>query len=365
MAPRRRKAGSKGLVANVYAAWDRRRGVTYYRYRRPDTGAWRGLGTDRAAANRAGRKLNQVLVPDEAATDRVVERVLDERVERLGPLAERFKAHLREITDSDGNRRAAKTLSEYDRMVDAFVAHMGADTVVDEIGRRAVTGYLEGRPSRSYNAHRSVLRQLFALYVATSDRADNPVEGTLTKAHVVARARLTYDEYRRIWKAAPPWFRNAMDLSLRSLQARAEVAALRFDDEREPGYLFVDRQKVARHEAGHIRIAIGPRLRQVIDGCRDERLSLPAAIPLGSFAGSSRIPVPAAPPSAPVAVIPVGSFRGLTRTPAVEPVSGVPVVRWSCTPSPPISSPPRSRNGCGARSKSPGVGRPPRSRRSS
>ncbi len=260
------------MADNVYAAYDRRRGCTYYRYKHPQTGRFHGLGTDKAKANRAARKLNNKLAPGDAQAGDLAERIAAEGTVRLGALAERFKAHLREKTDAKGNRRSAKTLDDYDRYVDDAVAHFGAGADVDEIGRRAVSAYLDQFPARSYNARRTVLRQLFALHVATSD---NPVDGTLTRTHVVERARLTQAEYDRIWKIAPHWFRVAMDLSLRSLQSRLEVAHMRYSDEREPGYLFVDRQKVARHEAGHIRIAVGPRLREVITRSREDALASP------------------------------------------------------------------------------------------
>jgi integrase len=128
-------------------------------------------------------------------------------------------------------------------------------------------------PGRSYGAYRTILSQLFEYHRATSNRADNPVEGTLRKPHVVQRARLTGDEYDAVREKAPPWLRNAMDLSLRSLQSRAEIAAMRFDHELEAGRLFVDRAKVEHHEAGHICIEIGPMLREVIAGCRDDLAS--------------------------------------------------------------------------------------------
>lgn len=92
----------------------------------------------------------------------------------------------------------------------------------------------------------------------------NPVDGTLNQPHVVQRARLTKAEYDAIYEIAPPWFRNAMDLSLLTLQSRAEITRMRFDNGREPAYLFIDRAKVERHESGHFRICIGPQFRALI-----------------------------------------------------------------------------------------------------
>ncbi|PSQ91388.1 MAG: hypothetical protein BRD57_04560 [Proteobacteria bacterium SW_6_67_9] len=238
MSPRKRTGKSRGLPANLYAVT--KRGRTYYRYQRPDTGEWRGAGYDRQAAIRAAKRANEQLTPAEPVSEAAYQRMVSGDGLAIEDLGERFKSHLREVTDSRGRRRAGKTLYEYDRMVDrAVTAWAGRDA--GDITRADVTAFLEPFGGRSYGAYRTVLHQLFAYFVATSDRDDNPVAGTLTKPHVVERTRLTQAEFDAVREHAPPWLANAMDLSLVTLQARAEIAAMRFDDERQAGYLFVDR----------------------------------------------------------------------------------------------------------------------------
>lgn len=113
---------------------------------------------------------------------------------------------------------------------------------------------------------------MFAWAVAEGLRDDNPVEGTLTRVEVVRRQRLTLATWRRIRNAAEPWFRNALDLALQTLQRREDLVAMRFDQV-EDGRLLVRQQKVEGHGTGNIRIRVSRELGALIEDCRDDLLS--------------------------------------------------------------------------------------------
>lgn len=266
MSPRPRKSGRRGWPDNLYA--DRKGGRTYYRYRHPQTGQFHGLGSDYQAAAKAARLLNARLMGGTLDVDRLVAKV--EAIDApFREIAARFKQHLRERRNRRGRPLAEKTLVEYERMVDTAAAAWG-ERETAAITRRQAAEFLRRFPARTANAYRSVLRQLFAFAIAEGIRDDNPIEGTLKRTEVVQRQRLTLEQFRKIHKAAPHWFQCAMDLALQTLQRREDLVWIRFDDEREPGWLFVDQQKVEGHGTGHIRIRIGPQLRAVISRCRDD-----------------------------------------------------------------------------------------------
>ncbi len=56
MAPRPRKPGRRDLPPNLYLS------CGYYRYRRPDTGTWHQMGTDKQRAIAAAKTLNARLL---------------------------------------------------------------------------------------------------------------------------------------------------------------------------------------------------------------------------------------------------------------------------------------------------------------
>ena len=57
----------------------------------------------------------------------------------------------------------------------------------------------------------------------------NIPEMTLIKDHVVERPAMTLEWFQAIRNAAGPWFRNAMDLALHTVQRREDIVLYRFD----------------------------------------------------------------------------------------------------------------------------------------
>lgn len=245
----------------------RRRGVEYYLYRHPQTGQRHGMGGDLSEAKKAARILNAQLMDTTPAADRMVASVLGVDAPYRDSVGQ-FKGHLRTRRNKRGQPMAEKTLLEYDRMLESTAQRWGSRET-KAVTRRDVADLLDTLPDVSANKYRSILSQLFVFAVAKGLRDDNPAQDTLKRTEVVQRTRLNLEDYQRIHAVAPPWFQVAMDLGLQSLQRREDLVWLRFDDEREPGWLFVDQRKVEGHGTGHIRIAVGTELRQVIARCRD------------------------------------------------------------------------------------------------
>lgn len=266
MSPRPRKSGRRGWPENLYT--ERKRGGIYYVYRHPQTARRHGMGRDLAEAKQAARILNAQLMDQTPVVDRLVASVVGTDAP-YGKTVEWFETHLRTRRNKRGQPMANKTLSEYDRMLE-FTADRWGRRETKAITRRDVAKLLSGMPDVTANKYRSILAQLFRFAIAEGLRDDNPAEGTLKRTEVVQRQRLTWNGYQTIHHIAPPWFQTAMDLALQTLQRREDLVWMRFDNEREPGWLFVDQQKVEGYGTGHIRIGIGAELRDVIGRCRDD-----------------------------------------------------------------------------------------------
>lgn len=265
MTPRPRKSGRRGWPEHLYA--EQKRGRPYYIYIHPQTGHRHGMGRDLVEAKKAARILNAQLMDTTPAADRIVASVLGTDA-AYRETVDRFKVHLRTRRNKRGQGMADKTLTEYDRMLDSTAKHWGSRET-KAISRRHVADLLDALPDVAANKYRSILSQLFMFATAKGLRDDNPAQDTLKRTEVVQRTRLDLEGFHRIHAAAPVWFQNAMGLALQSLQRREDLVWLRFDDERESGWLFVDQQKVEVHGTGHIRIAVGAELRKVIARCRD------------------------------------------------------------------------------------------------
>jgi integrase len=97
----------------------------------------------------------------------------------------------------------------------------------------------------------------------------NPAELTLKPTSKKARKRLTLEQYGMILNAAPDWLRHAMRLALCTLQRRGDVTMMRFDQIRD-GVLYLIQEKTKKHDAGYLRIEIGPTLAAIITDCRDD-----------------------------------------------------------------------------------------------
>lgn len=267
MSPRPRKSGRRSWPQNLYA--NRKDGKTYYVYRHPQTGKRHGMGTDFAKAAQAARLLNAKLMTAKGAED-LVRQVMAEDVVLFADFVRQFRNEvLPAHRDRHGKPYASATLEDYQRRCGIIAEQEWAGKFVEDITRRDIAGFLDVQGSRTSNVYRHLLDKIFRHAIAKGLRDDNPVEATLKKAEIVQRQRLPYEAFCAIRDAAEPWFRNALDLALQTLQRREDLVEMRFDHIRD-GHLEVRQQKVEKHGTGNIRIRIGPELAAVIARCRDD-----------------------------------------------------------------------------------------------
>lgn len=251
---RMRDAKNRDLPPYLYRYAD-----GFYLFERPD-GRRFSLGRNKARAVRLAIQLNQELRSPSAHEEQLLRKIKGEEGNRLSDAIPRY---VKEYLPERG--LAPKTLTENTRMLTAMVAAFG-ETATDKLTIKKVADYLDTLPANTGNKYRAQLSQFYAWAIAKGLTGNNPAEATLKKRETVIRQRLTLAHYQAIQAAAEPWFRNAMDLGLHTLQRREDLCWLRFSDLRD-GRLFVSQRKVARHNTGHLAILILPPLQEVISRC--------------------------------------------------------------------------------------------------
>lgn len=234
-----------------------------FKYRRPDTKRDSWMGMDQAKAFAAARKLNALLMPGGDLVAKVVK-----SLESMADAVNLFR------TDEIPSRGwGAKTAAWYEVYIAKIEAGLGTRPVhqltVNELATwiRATT-----KSARSRQTYRLLLDWILACAVQEGWIEENPAAQLRKFHHTRVRERLTLEAYNAIHAAAPQWLRNAMDLSLLTLQRREDIAALRFDDDHDDA-LWVIPEKTENSSQLRLKIAITPELRAVIARCRDNVVS--------------------------------------------------------------------------------------------
>lgn len=263
------KKRGQGLPPHLYR--ETRTKGTYYRYRNPHTGKWFGLGYERNRAVRIAKNVNRQMSSTLAGDERQVNRIIGDEGMQVDQCVERFMVKYRTSTNARGQSRAKATLSEAERYASGIARHWGGKDITS-VTTLQISKFLDQwdvQPTTA-NQYRSMLQKVFRFAIQKGYRKDNPADAAERRTSVVGRQRLSKDEFDAIRVKAPAWLQNAMDLSLVTLQARTEIVGMKFSDERETGFMFIDREKVKNHNHGHIRIEIGPAVREILQRCRDD-----------------------------------------------------------------------------------------------
>jgi len=218
------------------------------------------MGTDRARAFEAARKLNALLSSGNDLVARVTQ-----STETIGTAIAIFRRDVVPTMRWGEKTRLGyeQTLARIDRLIgDREVAAFGVRDAAEFI--RDTTDSARGRQNL-----RLVLSWVLATAVEEGWIDTNPALQT-RKAHFERqRERLTDNTYEAIWQAADPWLRNAMDLSLVTLLRREDIATLRFPDIRD-GCLHVIPAKTEGSTGARLRIAVSGELAEILGRCRDD-----------------------------------------------------------------------------------------------
>lgn len=259
---RPRKPANRGLEPNLHPQTKQTRQgpVVYYRYKHPITGEYTHWGPiSRREANAAARVLNDRLLPEAdligqvmGAAGRDWNRVLDAFEARYPKFAQ----------------WSARTAREHKTRIKKYRRDLGARDFAT-YPQDELSAYINGFTGDGRVQNRNLLIHVYRFAVAEGYCAVNLAENTLPPAKAKRqRDRLTLEQFRAIHKQAPKWLQCAMDLSLVTLQSRAEIAAMRQSDVKG-GFLYVVRNKTKeRTERAYIRIQVTPELQAVIRRCK-------------------------------------------------------------------------------------------------
>lgn len=258
----------------------------YYSWRNPDTGREYGLGRDKADAIAQAREANR-FIEDKRAGQLVTRLAGDVRT--IGAFADRYRERL--------DQRPAADVTRYEHK--RRLVHIERDLGHVAIGPRqedaaAITAaaaewlrkIAKAGKHRSAQTYRGTLIDLFAEIAAAGWLSVNPIEVIRLEPAKVRRARLTFDDFWKVYNAAEqlyPWVRRSMELGLVTLQRREDIAPMGFRDQAD-GRLLVEQGKSLDSETGIIQTrlriplsirlhAVGWSLEDIIKLCRDNVLS--------------------------------------------------------------------------------------------
>lgn len=164
-----------------------------------------------------------------------------------------------------------RTLELYNQKFKHIALNLGALNC-EAIKTRDIANFLRQFPPRSSNQYRSLLVNMFKYAIAEGFCESNPAINTIPRIERKTRKRLSLEGYKAIYTCAEQWLKNAMDLALYTLQRRADIVNMRFEDVHN-GYLHVRQQKVQRYGSGNIRIKLNNEINRIIWRCRDSIMS--------------------------------------------------------------------------------------------
>ena len=277
MSPRPRKRGSKDLPLNLYA--NKKSSITYFSYRHPQTGVRTGMGTNRNKAVAAAKQLNQLLTKASDLISNVVK-----TDDTFSLYVEYFRDEVLPAKRIKGFELSSSFLKEAVRRCNVFIRELGHISF-SAITQQDISNYLKSCSSAEvFNSHKTLLSQIFKQAISDGRQIQNFPELILrADTEHTKRDRLSLEEYKAIYKCASTAIRNAMELSLNSIQRRTDIKNWRFDYERADGFIYLIQSKTRKHgKAAYLRIPVdlpvvysqsgAKTLSDLIRQCRDKQV---------------------------------------------------------------------------------------------
>ncbi|HFP9305365.1 phage integrase Arm DNA-binding domain-containing protein [Raoultella planticola] len=282
MSPRPRKNSIK--IPGLYARFDRRTDKTYYQYKNPVTGKFHGLGTDKDKAEKIAITANQRLATAEAEyfLKKIEENPVAKKSRGIS-LASWVERYLKIQASRLKNKTIAEvTYSEKARMAEFLVGRLGNHPLKNlEVRDFALLldEWIDKDMTSTALNNRGLWIDIFkeAQHAGEVPPRWNPPEATRKPVVRVSRARLTFEDWKQIYDAAPEnhYIRNAMLLAIVSGQRREDICNMKFSDVWD-GYFHIVQGKTGTRLALPLSLscdALGLTLKDVIKRCRDRVVS--------------------------------------------------------------------------------------------
>lgn len=225
---RPRAKGNKDLPTNLYR--NKRNGVNYYQYRRPDNHKRIGLGSDKETAIENANQANAMLMCSEDMLDRIIAAEPNMPKRHSTSLFQLVDLYIEERTPKKkwGDATRKNNLGYLKRYQREF-----GDQSISSITTYFLSQWFKSLTDNALVKHRTLLADLFSFAVSEGYRKDNPVTDTqrpvISKADK-SRKRLSWDWYMAIYNLADEWVQDAMDLALITSLRRGDIVRLKLAD---------------------------------------------------------------------------------------------------------------------------------------
>jgi integrase len=277
MAARRRLAKRRNWPENLYI-----NGAGYYWYKHPETGKSFGLGRDFLEASQQARTANAEIARRKGAVD------LLSRINRGSVTVTSWVDTFEEEYKKDPARKP-NTIKTVGYQLNAIRSAPFSARLLSDVTANDIATWLDDMAERHPTMASLVRARTLAVFKAAEAKGHielgkNPAAPTSKPKVIVARARLSLDEFQRILEKVRAadgmrWMENAMLLALVSGQRREDLVQMRFAQVHD-GYLWVQQGKGRSGHETKLMIptnvllpAVGLTIDDVIKQCRDSIVS--------------------------------------------------------------------------------------------
>ncbi len=261
-----------------------------YRYKHPKTGDFIVIGRDKEAAIEAAEEVNKLYETPSSSSlaEKIVVSTDDNKDAPIVTVSQVIEGYKEKVAPfrpwgEDTRKNYLFLLGKYD-------SKFGDMDIVDAdrkfLGKWLTDNMLS---NESYMKHRGLLVDLYSYAVSEKYLNINEAACTLKRSlskkldsNKKTRQRLSVECFWAIHAEAGEeglsWLKNAMELSLVTLQARKEICTMLYTDCRE-GQLFVIRDKTsAESDMAFIKIAITGQIEEIIGRTRRDDIASPLII---------------------------------------------------------------------------------------
>ncbi|WP_314154187.1 phage integrase Arm DNA-binding domain-containing protein [Rouxiella badensis] len=274
-------------IPNLYCKLDRRTSKVYWQYRHPITGKFIGFGTDGDTAREAAIAANSMITEQQS---KQINLLVDMTIKKT--------------TTNDAGIRVADWIDKYLKIQEERVLHGEIKKITFKtkkscalvlskrlpnvrlinLDTKSIAAILDEYKAEGKPRMAQILRATWGDIFKEAQHAGevvpgfNPAMATRIPKAKVTRARLSFADWKAIFKAAEqfqPYVQNAMLLALITGQRRADICNMKFSDVWD-GHLHITQQKTGSRLALPLTLYLPEldiSLGDVIKRCRDKVLS--------------------------------------------------------------------------------------------
>lgn len=274
-------------IPNLYCKLDKRTNKVYWQYKHPGHGKFIGFGTDENNARAAAIEANRIIAEQTLSQTNVLIDLAIKDVTKAEPSI-RLKAWIEKYEKIQKRRVEMKqikpiTFEQLMARAQVLVERLGS-AYLTQIDTRSIAAILDEFIDMGKTRRAQMLRGTWSDIFREAQHAGlvppgyDPAQATRKPYHRVTRARLSLEDWRKIFDMArnvAPYAQNAMLLAIVTGQRRLDIVNMKFSD------IWDDHLHIQQSKKGHkIAIplslrcdAVGMTLGDVIGKCRDHVLS--------------------------------------------------------------------------------------------